>query len=53
MIYSQMREARPQAGRNDLIGCDALHPAQPPKDAIEARRWANDAARRSCPNDSE
>src|SRR5436305_12110164 len=35
-----------QAGRQDLIGngCDCLIPAQPPKEAIEARRRrANDA----------
>jgi hypothetical protein len=34
-----------QAGRQDLIGsgCDCLIPAQPPKEAIEARRHrAND-----------
>ena len=35
-----MREALIQAGRQDLIGsgCDCLIPAQPPKEAIEARR---------------
>jgi len=41
-----VREALIQAGRQDLIGsgCDCLIPAQPPKDAIEARRRrANDA----------
>ena len=40
-----MRKALIQAGRQDLIGngCDCLIPAQPPKQAIEARRWrAND-----------
>jgi hypothetical protein len=40
-----VREALIQAGRQDLIGfgCDCLIPAQPPKEAIEARRWrAND-----------
>ena len=40
-----MREALEQAGRHDLIGggCDCLIPAQPPKEAIEARRKrAND-----------
>jgi uncharacterized radical SAM protein YgiQ len=44
--YFMVREALIQAGRSDLIGggCDALIPAQPPKEAIEARRtqanWA-------------
>jgi hypothetical protein len=35
-----VREALIQAGRQDLIGsgCDCLIPAQPPKEAIEARR---------------
>jgi uncharacterized radical SAM protein YgiQ len=40
-----VREALLEAGRQDLIGtgCDALIPANPPKEAIEARRkWAND-----------
>src|SRR5437870_7663708 len=40
-----VREALIQAGRQDLIGngCDCLIPAQPPKEAIEARRrGAND-----------
>src|SRR5947209_10345899 len=44
--YFEVREALLQAGRPDLIGsgCDALIPAQPPKEAIEARRRrANDA----------
>ena len=38
--YFQVREALLQAGRADLIGpgCDCLIPAQPPKEAIEARR---------------
>jgi hypothetical protein len=43
-----VREALMQAGRQDLIGgcCDCLIPAQPPKEAIEARRHsANQAAR--------
>jgi hypothetical protein len=43
--YFQVREALMQVGRQDLIGsgCDALIPAQPPKEAIEARRRrAND-----------
>ena len=40
-----VREALIEAGRADLIGngCDCLIPAQPPKEAIEARRRrAND-----------
>ncbi len=40
-----VREALTEAGRQDLIGngCDCLIPAQPPKEAIEARRRrAND-----------
>jgi uncharacterized radical SAM protein YgiQ len=38
--YFAVREALIQAGRADLIGngCDCLIPAQPPKEAIEARR---------------
>jgi hypothetical protein len=38
--YFTVREALIQAGRADLIGsgCDCLIPAQPPKEAIEARR---------------
>jgi hypothetical protein len=46
--YFTVREALIQAGRRDLIGsgCDCLIPAQPPKEAIEARRRrANQAAR--------
>jgi uncharacterized radical SAM protein YgiQ len=46
--YFTVREALIQAGRQDLIGsgCDALIPAQPPKEAIEARRRrANQSAR--------
>ena len=45
--YFEVREALDQAGRADLIGggCDCLIPAQPPKEAIEARRRrANEAA---------
>ena len=41
-----VREALIQAGRHDLIGngCDCLIQAQPPKEAIEARRRrANDS----------
>jgi hypothetical protein len=43
--YFAVREALVQAGRADLIGngCDCLIPANPPKEAIEARRLqAND-----------
>ncbi|HEY5312043.1 MAG TPA: YgiQ family radical SAM protein, partial [Pirellulales bacterium] len=38
--YFEVRKALEQAGRQDLIGrgCDCLIPAQPPKEAIEARR---------------
>ena len=38
--YFEVRDALIQAGRGDLIGggCDCLIPAQPPKEAIEARR---------------
>jgi hypothetical protein len=42
-----VREALIQAGRQDLIGsgCDCLIPAQPPREALEARRkQANEAA---------
>jgi hypothetical protein len=42
-----VREALIQAGRQDLIGagCDCLIPAQPPKEALAARRErANEAA---------
>jgi uncharacterized radical SAM protein YgiQ len=45
--YFEVREALIQAGRTDLIGngCDCLIPAQPPKEAIQARRCrANEAA---------
>ncbi len=44
--YFAVREALMQAGRTDLIGnsCDALVPAQPPKEAIEARRKQVNAA---------
>jgi len=46
--YFLVREALMKAGRQDLIGkgCDALIPAQPPKEALEARRrQANRAVR--------
>ena len=37
--YFEVREALTQANRTDLIGgCDGLIPANPPKEAIEARR---------------
>ncbi|WP_246524202.1 DUF3362 domain-containing protein [Gemmata palustris] len=37
--YFEVREALIKAGRADLIGgCNGLIPAQPPKEAIEARR---------------
>jgi uncharacterized radical SAM protein YgiQ len=37
--YFEVREALGRAGRIDLIGgCDGLIPANPPKEAIEARR---------------
>jgi len=46
--YFEVRKALELAGRTDLIGsgCDALIPAQPPKEALQARReQANAAAR--------
>jgi hypothetical protein len=45
--YFEVREALTQAGRTDLIGgCEGLIPANPPREAIEARRrQANAAAR--------
>jgi uncharacterized radical SAM protein YgiQ len=46
--YFMVREALIQAERADLVGngCDCLIPANPPKEAIEARRQrANEAAR--------
>jgi uncharacterized radical SAM protein YgiQ len=45
--YFEVRDALIKAGRADLIGgCDGLIPANPPKEAIEARRkQANAAAR--------
>jgi hypothetical protein len=46
--YFEVRKALEHAGRADLIGggCDALIPAQPPKEALRARReQANTAAR--------
>jgi hypothetical protein len=45
--YFMVREALILAGRADLIGsgCDCLIPANPPREAIEARRRANKASR--------
>jgi uncharacterized radical SAM protein YgiQ len=46
--YFEVRRALEEAGRTDLIGggCDALIPAQPPKEALRARRQrANEAVR--------
>src|SRR3954451_5526214 len=43
--YFEARKALEEAARTDLIGngCDALIPAQPPKEALQARReQAND-----------
>jgi uncharacterized radical SAM protein YgiQ len=43
--YFEVREALVRAGRGDLIGgCEGLIPANPPKDAIEARRRQANAA---------
>jgi len=44
--YFMVQEALIQPGRPDLIGsgCDCLIPAQPPKEAIEARRRRADGA---------
>ena len=38
--YFEVRKALEEAGRIDLIGngCDALIPAQPPKEALRARQ---------------
>jgi hypothetical protein len=42
--YFEVRKTLEQAARTDLIGCDYLSPAHPPKEAIEARRQrANDS----------
>ena len=45
--YFTVREALIQAGRSDLIGgCEGLIPANPPKEALEAKRkQANEALR--------
>jgi uncharacterized radical SAM protein YgiQ len=46
--YFEVREALTRAGRPDLIGgCDGLIPANPPREAIEARRKAANAAVRN------
>jgi uncharacterized radical SAM protein YgiQ len=46
--YFEVREALTQTGRADLIGgCEGLIPAQPPKEAIEARRRQANAALRN------
>jgi hypothetical protein len=47
--YFETRKALLEAGRGDLVGdgCDALIPATPPREAIEARRAA--AQRASAP----
>jgi hypothetical protein len=44
--YFEVRKALEQAGRMDLIGsgCDCLIPAQPPKEALAARRQHADQA---------
>ena len=48
-----VREALLEAGRQDLIGngCDCLIPAQPPKEAIEARKRAANRAVRGNEDD--
>jgi hypothetical protein len=46
--YFEVRKALEEASRTDLIGsgCDALIPAQPPREALHARReQANKAVR--------
>jgi hypothetical protein len=45
--YFEVREALIEAGRPDLIGgCDGLIPANPPEEAVEARRRrANEAVK--------
>ena len=44
--YFEVRQALLKAGRRDLIGsgCDALIPAQPPAEALAARRHRAQAA---------
>ena len=48
-----VREALIQAGRQDLIGsgCDCLIPANPPREALEARRRRANAAARGDTED--
>ena len=46
--YFEVREALIKAGRGDLIGgCEGLIPANPPREAIEARRKHANAATRA------
>jgi hypothetical protein len=46
--YFEVREALVRAGRTDLIGgCEGLIPANPPREAIEARRQQANAAARA------
>jgi hypothetical protein len=46
--YFEVREALIKAGRADLIGgCEGLIPANPPREAIEARRRKANAALRA------
>ncbi len=46
--YFDVRQALIEAKRQDLIGgCDGLIPAEPPKEAIEARRKKANAALRN------
>jgi hypothetical protein len=47
--WFEVREALLQAGRSDLIGngCDCLISAQPPKEAIDARRAKSNNALRN------
>ncbi len=45
--YFEVRKALIEAGRQDLIGgCEGLIPAQPPREAIAARRERADEALR-------
>jgi radical SAM superfamily enzyme YgiQ (UPF0313 family) len=50
--YFEVREALIQAGRSDMIGgCEGLIPANPPKEALEARRRAANRAFRGDEDD--
>src|SRR5207253_491030 len=56
--YFEVRQALMQAGRQDLIGggCDALIPAQPPREAIIKRRQdanSTQTGRARGPNDEK